>query len=109
AIVVGDNNGNWQVFPFDKTSYNNGDTLLFNPGSTITLAGQSTPTFEATVVNFDGYAEVIFAANSFVIAESGSVLTVDSGSTVYFSGLMEVNKSGSNPGGELRVVNGAFL
>jgi hypothetical protein len=61
------------------------------------------------LLNMDGYSAITFASNSGALFESGSGLTLAYGSNTFMSGFFEVNKNGSNPGGELRFVTGSFL
>ena len=97
AIFVGDGVSNWGVLPFDKTSYNDGDTLVFTGNVS-----------NETEIVMDGYSAIILNSNSVLAAEAGSIITVANGGTMFMSGLLEVNKNGATDG-ELRIVSNGLL
>ena len=98
AMFVGDGSSNWAVFPFDKSSYQDGDVLQF--------AGTAANT---TLLVMDGYSALELESNSALIAESGSSVTISSGATQYVAGLLEVQQVSDDPAGELRLTHNAAL
>ena len=113
CLIVGNGAGYWSLFPFDKTSYNAGETLTFNadgylnmnPGSGITLTGGAT-LGTLCLLTLDGYAAMLVTNNCGIALESGANLTILSGADQFVYGITHIATSGSNHG-ELRIQSGA--